>query len=330
MIFLLKGEENVLLEVKDLHTYFYVRKGIVKAVEGVSFSISPKETLAIVGESGCGKSVTASSIMRLLPTNDVNVTGSIIFKKINLLNISEEQMRRIRGKDISMIFQDPMNSLNPLMNCGKQVVEAILANKIISRKEAEKRTIELFESTGIPDAKNRLGSYPFQLSGGLRQRVMIAMALSCEPSLLIADEPTTALDVTIQTQILHLINNLKKKINMSIIFISHDLGVVTEIADRVAVMYAGIIVEETTVSNLFSNPSHPYTKGLLDCIPGLNTPRKTRLKVIKGVVPDAYSKGQGCPFNPRCSEAIGRCLKEIPTLKDINNKHLVACWLYAN
>lgn len=319
---------SALLELDNLQTYFHTREGIVKAVDGVSFKINNRETVALVGESGCGKSVTALSIMRLFTTRTVQIQGSILLEGNNLLDLTESEMRRIRGRRISMIFQEPMTSLNPLHRNGNQVAESLVTHLGLDWDEARSHALEIFQSVGIPDAEKRLYSYPHQLSGGLRQRVMIAMALACRPSLLIADEPTTALDVTIQAQIIAQMKKLKDEFQTATIFITHDLGVVAEIADRVIVMYAGHVVETASVVNLFYKPKHPYTQGLLKSIPQLTVQRKEKLPIIKGVVPSPARKPPGCPFAPRCPEAIDRCTRDLPGIIYLPEGHSVRCWLY--
>lgn len=317
-----------LLELKNLKTYFYTEEGIVKAVDGVDFEIYPGETLGIVGESGCGKSVTALSIMRLLsePTGRT-VDGEIYFKGKNLLKLEPEEMRKIRGNDISMIFQEPMTSLNPAFTVGTQISEAILNHKDIKHKEAIEQTIEMLGKVGIPLPEQRINECPHQMSGGMCQRVMIAMALSCTPKLLIADEPTTALDVTIQAQILDLINGLKNKFNMAIMIITHDVGVIAEIADRVVVMYAGKIVEYADVKTLFANPKHPYTWGLMKSIPRIDKDVES-LYTIPGIVPSSFdfSKGRNCMYSTRCSLADDKCFTEEPEIKEVEEGHKVRCW----
>jgi len=289
-----------LLEVKNLKTYFYTYEGASKAVDGIDFEIYPGETLGIVGESGCGKSVTALSILRLIPTPPGKIVeGEILFKGKDLLKLSDKGIRSIRGKDISMIFQEPMTSLNPVYTIGNQISEAIMTHKKVGKEEAKKRSIEMLKKVGISLPEQRYNEYPFQFSGGMRQRAMIAMALSCSPQLLIADEPTTALDVTIQAQILDVINSLKDQFNMSIMIITHDLGVIAEVSDRVVVMYAGKVVEYTDVETLFANPMHPYTWGLMNSIPKIGH-RIKRLATIPGVVPSSLRFPEGCKFNNRC------------------------------
>ncbi len=319
-----------LLEVKNLKTYFKTEKGILKAVDDVSFNIRKGETLCIVGESGCGKSITSLSIMRLVSKdNSINAGGEILFEGRDILKISEEEIRKIRGKDISMIFQEPMSSLNPVFTIGYQVSESLILHEGLTPKEANKKSIELLKKVGIPRAHEIVNSYPHELSGGMRQRVMIAMALSCNPKVLIADEPTTALDVTIQAQILDLMRNLKKDFNTSIILITHDLGIVAEMADYVVVMYAGKVVEEGEVVEIFKNTSHPYTIGLLKSKPVLSQ-RKEELYSIPGQVPNPVGMKESCYFSDRCDKCMEKCKTSIPPLKDIGNNHKVACWLFEN
>ncbi len=317
-----------LLEVDDLQTQFFTQDGVVKAVNGVSFSLNESEALGLVGESGCGKSVSALSLMRLIPTPPGRiVSGTVHFDGRDLLKLKEDDMRKVRGNDIAMIFQDPMTSLNPVLTVGRQIGEALELHKGMNGQAARKRTIELLELVGIPAAKSRVDDYPHQFSGGMRQRVMIAMALSCEPKLLIADEPTTALDVTIQAQILDLIKRLRQELGMAIIMITHDLGVVAGIADRINVMYAGYIVETGTVDEIFHNPRHPYTLGLLRSIPRIDEPRKEKLVPIEGLPPDLIDPPAGCPFQPRCPYAIDRCITENPSLEPVVPGHRIACWV---
>jgi len=316
-----------LIEVKELKTHFYMDEGIAKAVDGVSFDIYLNETLGIVGESGCGKSVTALSILGLVPPPGKIVAGEIIFNAKNLLDCNQREMEKIRGNDISMIFQEPMTSLNPVFTIGDQISETILFHKNISKKKARDLSIDMLNKVGISMPEQRLNEYPHLLSGGIRQRVMIAMALICNPRLLIADEPTTALDVTIQAQILDLLNSLKKQFNMSVMMITHDLGVLAEVADWVAVMYAGKIVEYSNVKNIFQNPQHPYTLGLMKCLPSLNEEVK-RLAVIPGVVPSSLKFPKGCKFSPRCPLADQKCVTEEPDIQEVKEGHMVRCWHY--
>lgn len=296
-----------LLEVKDLKTYFYTDSGVAKAVDGVTFSLDKGKTLGIVGESGCGKSVTSLSIMRLVdPATGRNEGGSIVFDGQDLLTLPEKEMRKLRGNRISMIFQEPMTSLNPVFTIGDQISESLKLHKGLDKKAARDRAIELLELVGIPEAGKRVDEYPHQLSGGMRQRVMIAMALSGDPELLIADEPTTALDVTIQAQILQLLKDLQEKLHMSIIIITHDLGVIAEMADEVAVMYAGDIVEKAPTRALFDDPKHPYTIGLMNSIPDIND-HVSRLRTLEGLVPSLYDMPSGCRFAPRCQFCCPEC-----------------------
>ncbi|NCO24377.1 MAG: dipeptide/oligopeptide/nickel ABC transporter ATP-binding protein [Candidatus Infernicultor aquiphilus] len=316
-----------LLKVKNLKTYFFTHEGTVKAVDEVSFSVNQGKTLGLVGESGCGKSVTALSIMRLIPNPPGKiVSGEIWFEGKNLLKLNEKEIRKIRGKKISMIFQEPMTSLDPVFTIGHEIVEAIQLHQGLNKDEAKKKAIEALKIVGIPDAEKRIDHYPHQLSGGMRQRVMIAMALSCNPTLLIADEPTTALDVTIQAQILRLINDLKDKFGASVMLITHNLGVIAEMCDYVAVMYAGHIVEYTNVDTLFYNPLHPYTRGLHKSMPRLDL-EVERLDTIKGLVPNLLDLPSGCPFHPRCDFSFKRCVEEMPELIEVENSHLVRCHL---
>lgn len=317
-----------LVEFKNLKTYFHTDKGIVKSVNDVSFHIEKGETVGIVGESGCGKSVTAMSLMRLIPSPPGKIEGGdILFEGKSILEMSEQELRSIRGNEISMIFQEPMTSLNPALTIGHQLCEGIILHEKLSKKDARKKAIDMIKLVEIPRAEEVYSSYPHELSGGMRQRVMIAMALSCNPKLLIADEPTTALDVTIQSQILDLMRNVKDKFNTSIMLITHDLGVVAEICDRVVVMYAGKVVETGNVLDIFKNPLHPYTKGLLMSKPTL-TNDSTTLYSIPGQVPNPINLPNGCYFSDRCSKAMDKCKYEIPKLKDLNNNQKVACWLY--
>lgn len=319
-----------LLTVNHLKTEFKVDEGSFLAVDDISFSLKKGETLGIVGESGCGKSVTALSIMRLIqsPPGQI-ISGEILFEGKNILKLSESEMRSIRGNEIAMIFQEPMTSLNPVFTCGNQIAEAIaLHNKKLSENEVKNRTIEMLRQVRIPEPEKRVDEYPHQLSGGMRQRIMIAMALSCNPKLLIADEPTTALDVTIQAQILELINELQKKFQAGMILITHDLGVVAETCDQVAVMYAGKIVEYSLVDDLFYHPSHPYTQGLLRSVPHFESKnRLARLETIPGVVPSLFKLPKGCRFQDRCPFVMAKCREIEPELKKIDHDHLVACHL---
>jgi len=319
---------HALIEVQDLKTHFYTEDGVSTAVDGVSWSLQRGKTMPLVGESGCGKSVTALSIMRLVPNPPGRIVGGrILFEGQNLLELSESEMRRIRGNRIAMIFQEPMSSLNPVYTVGQQIVEAIELHQDVRKKAAWDKAVELLRQVGIPAPEQRVHEYPHQLSGGMRQRVMIAMALSCNPSLLIADEPTTALDVTIQAQILALLRRLQQERNMGVVLITHDLGVVAEVADEVCVMYASKIVERADVHELFANPLHPYTQGLFRSIPRLGQ-LKDRLDVIPGNVPNPLRFPPGCKFHPRCS--IGsqdpQCRTQDPPLREVKPGHWVACW----
>jgi peptide/nickel transport system ATP-binding protein len=314
-----------LLGVKNLRTYFYNREETAKAVDGVSFEVNAGETLCIVGESGCGKSVTALSILRLIAEPGKIVGGEIIFKGKDLLALPDEAMRKIRGDEISMIFQEPMTSLNPVFTCGDQIRETIELHQNLSRAESKNKAIGMLRKVGLPDPETRWQDYPHQLSGGMRQRVMIAMALACQPALVIADEPTTALDVTVQAQILELIKKQQAEGNMAMILITHDFGIVAEAADTVAVMYASKIVEYGHVKTIFRNPRHPYTIGLLNSIPRISD-SKERLSAIPGSVPSPADYPHGCHFQPRCAYASGRCANEKPDLIEIESGHTVSCW----
>ena len=319
-----------LLEVDGLKTHFFTRDGVVRAVDGVSFSVQPGETLALVGESGCGKSVTSLSILRLIASPPGRtVAGRIRFNGRDLLRLSEPEMRQVRGDEISMIFQEPMTSLNPVLTVGRQIAEALVLHRGLSRAEALARAIEMLKLVNIPEPARRAGEYPHQMSGGMRQRVMIAMALACGPKLLIADEPTTALDVTIQAQILDLIRELQSKTGAAVMLITHDLGVVAEMAQRVVVMYAGRKVEEAPVGVLFEQPLHPYTQGLMNSIPRLGDAgalARKRLAEIPGMVPSLREPMPGCAFASRCPHALERCSREAPPLETKAAGHSVACW----
>jgi len=320
-----------LLEVKDLQTCFFAERGVARAVDRVSFSLREAEITGIVGESGCGKSVTAYSIMRLVPSPPGRIVGGeVFFDGRDLLKLSEEEMRAIRGDQISMIFQEPMTSLNPVFRIEDQIVEAIQRRRRIPRKDALERTVELLREVGIPAPETRMRDYPHQMSGGMRQRVMIAMALACRPRLIIADEPTTALDVTIQAQILDLLQTLQDTRHTAILLITHDLGVVAEVADHVLVMYTGRVVEEAPVADLFKSPLHPYAQGLMKSIPGLAKTKGTRrLETIPGVVPSLLALPPGCKFNTRCPHAFDKCLADPePPLLIPEDGHPVRCWLY--
>ena len=321
-----------LLDVKGLKTHFFTDEGVVRAVDGIDLYIEKGETLGVVGESGCGKSVTALSIMRLIPTQPGRiVSGEIIYNGRNLLDLKPAQMRKVRGKEISMIFQEPMTSLNPVFTVGEQIAEAIRLHEGLGRRDAMDKTVEMLKLVHIPNGERRVKDYPHQMSGGMRQRIMIAMALSCNPKLLIADEPTTALDVTIQAQILELLNELKAKLGMAILLITHDMGVIAETAQRVVVMYAAQVVEEATVGELFKEPLHPYTQGLLRSIPRIDlaATQKVRLDTIPGTVPTLRGDIKpGCRFAPRCSFAKPMHFENTPPLKEVRPGHKVACFLY--
>ncbi|MBS4209281.1 ABC transporter ATP-binding protein [Bacillus sp. FJAT-50079] len=320
--------ENI-LEVKDLHVSFQTYAGEVQAVRGVDFVVKEGETIAIVGESGCGKSVTAKSIMKLLPSPPVHYKqGSIIFDRKNLLAASEKEMQKIRGNQISMIFQDPMTSLNPTSKVGNQIIEALMRHNNIGKKAAVEKALHLLQLVGIPQPEKRIAQYPHEYSGGMRQRAMIAIALACNPRLLIADEPTTALDVTIQAQILELMKEIQEQTGTSIILITHDLGVVAEMCDRVIVMYAGQVVETGTVEELFAQPQHPYTKGLLRSVPRLDMDKKQPLTPIIGTPPDLIDPPKGCPFYARCEFAMNVCKDHQPEIQEVNNEQSASCWLH--
>jgi oligopeptide/dipeptide ABC transporter ATP-binding protein len=326
----LTTDSDVLLDVRNLRTHFFTDDGAVKSVDGISFPVYKGKTLGIVGESGCGKSVTALSILRLISPPGRTVEGEILLEGVDLLKLPEPQMRKIRGHRISMIFQEPMTSLNPVFTVGYQIMEAVQLHLGLDKAAARKRTIEMLEKVRIPSAATRVDEYPHQLSGGMRQRVMIAMALACNPSLLIADEPTTALDVTIQAQILLLLKDLQRELGMSVIIITHDLNVVAEVADYVAVMYASKVVEYAAAAELFQHPLHPYTLGLLKSIPQLDTPRGAKLNVIPGAVPNPLHFPTGCKFHTRCPLAVEsgmleRCTTVEPQLRELRPGHWVAC-----
>jgi oligopeptide/dipeptide ABC transporter ATP-binding protein len=316
----------VLFSVSDLHTYFLTARGLARSVDGISFDVDAGEMVALVGESGSGKSVTALSIQRLIPQPPGRIVrGSVTFEGRDLLALSAEQMRQVRGARLGMIFQEPMTSLNPVLTVGRQVTEPMEEHLGLTPRQAESRAVELLSSVGISDPKRRLDAYPHQFSGGMRQRIMIAMAISCAPSLLIADEPTTALDVTIQAQILHLLRGLTKEQGTAVLLITHDLGLVARYADRVNVMYAGRIVEQGSVDRLFADPRHPYTRGLLDSVPRLDRLREDKLFSISGSPPDIFDLPGGCAFRPRCPFADDRCAAE-PALTRDRSGHSVACW----
>ena len=326
-----KTDQKPLLEVRNLKTYFYTEDGVVRAVDGVNFEVYPGEVLGIVGESGCGKSVTSLSIMRLVSAPGKIAEGEVLLDGENLLDLSEEEMTKIRGNRISMIFQQPQSALNPVFQVSDQIAEVLNIHKDFGKEAGQQRAVELLKMVGIPDPERRAEAYPHELSGGMAQRVMIAMALACVPELLIADEPTTALDVTIQAQILDLMRELRQKMGTSVILITHDLGVVAELAERVAVMYAGEVVEQAEVNDLFEQPLHPYTQGLIGSIPILGQ-IKERLAVIPGSVPNLINLPPGCRFAPRCAsrEKFGLtiCTDVKPELKEAAPDHLVRCWLY--
>ncbi|PUB10090.1 ABC transporter ATP-binding protein [Paenisporosarcina sp. OV554] len=317
---------DLLLEVKNLKVHFDTENGRVTAVDDVSFSVKQGETVGVVGESGCGKSVTAESILRLLDEKHTNYEGNIFFQEKDILRFRYSELQKLRGNDISMIFQDPMSSLNPVYTVGNQIVEALLLHQNLTKKEAEEKAVDMLRLTGIPLPEKRVNEYPHELSGGMRQRVMIAMALSCKPKLLIADEPTTALDVTIQSQILDLIKDLKDEFNMGTIMITHDLGVVAEVCTKVVVMYLGQVIEEASVESIFSSPLHPYTQGLLKSIPHIEGPRDEKLYVIEGKVPTLNQIPAGCRFAPRCEFATDLCRTEKPQLDSYENDRKVRCW----
>jgi len=318
---------DFILDVQGLETTFKTPDGVVHAVNGVSFGLKEGETLGIVGESGCGKSVTMLSLLRLIPSPPGKIAnGKALFLGRDLLSMTNEEMRHIRGAQISMIFQDPMTSLNPVLTIGLQLQEPLMLHLGMTREQAQGRAAELLGMVGIPKAKDRLGDFPHQFSGGMRQRVMIAMALSCSPQIVIADEPTTALDVTIQAQIMELVRRLRDELGMAIIWITHDLGVVAGLAQRVLVMYGGYIIEEAPVKELFANPQHPYTLGLLGSLPRVDERGHQRLVSIDGLPPVLYEKPNYCPFAPRCKYAVERCWKENPPLMAVGPEHRVACW----
>jgi oligopeptide/dipeptide ABC transporter ATP-binding protein len=317
-----------LLEVRDLKTYFYTSQGIVKAVDGVSYDVRVGETVALVGESGCGKTMSALSIMRLVPKpQGVIAGGEIHFEGKDLLTLEEEQMRRIRGREIAMIFQEPMTSLNPVLTIGRQITETLEAHGSAPSKAIRDRALELLRLVGIADADRRLSAYPHHLSGGMRQRVMVAIALSCDPKLILADEPTTALDVTIQAQILELMQELSRRLGVAMIIITHNLGVVARYADRVHVMYAGKVIESAGAEEIYRNPRHPYTIGLLRSVPRLDQPRKAKLDPIGGQPPDLWDLPEGCSFRPRCKFAVDQCKEVVPPLKEVTPAHTSACWV---
>ncbi len=318
---------GTLLQIKDLRTHFFTEEGVVKAVNGVSYDVEEGETLGLVGESGCGKSVSALSILRLIPNPPGKIVGGeILFDGQDLLKLDEDEIRHIRGNKIAMVFQEPMTSLNPVLTIGRQLTEAIELHLKYDKEKARARAIELLEMVGIPEAPTRLNDYPHKFSGGMRQRVMIAMALSCNPKLLLADEPTTALDVTIQAQILEIMARLSKEFGTAVIIITHNLGVVARYADRINVMYAGKVVERGSSLEIFHNPRHPYTVGLLKSVPRLDQSRKEKLEPIEGSPPDLTNLPKGCSFYPRCRWHVDKCLEEIPPLALVGESHFSACW----
>ncbi len=314
-----------ILQVKDLRTYFHSEDGMIKAVDGVSFEVFAGETLGIVGESGCGKSVTSLSVMRLLDKNGKVAGGQILFEDKDILKVPENKMMKIRGDDMAMIFQEPMTALNPVYTVGFQIVEAILLHQKVGQKEARRQAIDMLRKVGIPEPEKRVDQYPHELSGGMRQRAMIAMALCCNPKLLFADEPTTALDVTIQAQIIELILKLQEDFGMAVVIITHDLGVIAETAQRVVVMYAGKVVEHADVRTLFKSPRHPYTWGLMNAIPSIDVSKEV-LYNIPGIVPDPLSFPEGCRFRTRCPLATDQCAEEEPPLEELGDSHQSACW----
>ena len=316
-----------LLEVKDLKTYFYTFEGVVKAVDGVSYEVDEGETLGLVGESGCGKSVSALSLMRLIPDPPGKIVdGEILFDGESILALDKDEMRRIRGAKIAMVFQEPMTSLNPVLTVEKQLSETLQLHKGMSRQAARRESVDLLSRVGIPDPERRVVQYPHQFSGGMRQRVMIAMALSCNPKLIIADEPTTALDVTIQAQILELMKSLTREFGVSLMIITHNLGVVARYADRMNIMYAGKIIERGSAREIYSNPRHPYTVGLLKSVPRLDLPRRAKLDPIEGQPPDLINLPEGCAFRSRCRWAVDKCATDIPPLMPTGEGHWSACW----
>jgi oligopeptide/dipeptide ABC transporter ATP-binding protein len=323
-----KGEKMALLDIQGLKTYFFTAKGIVRAVDGVDINLESGKKEGLVGESGCGKSITALSIMQLVPPPGRIVDGKIVFEGEDLLQKRPSEMSRIRGRKIAMVFQEPLSSLNPVLQIGEQVEEAIRLHQGLGHLEARKKVLKILELVGIPSPSSRIREYPHQLSGGMRQRVMIAMALSCNPSLLIADEPTTALDVTIQAQILELLQELSREFNTALLLITHDLGVVAEICDRVTVMYAGNVIERASTRAIFKKPRHPYTKGLLNSIPRVDIDVE-RLKSVEGVVPNLLYPPGGCRFNPRCPDHKEICHKEKPVTVEVEPEHYVSCWMYS-
>jgi oligopeptide transport system ATP-binding protein len=319
---------HTLLEVRDLKTHFFTPEGVVKAVDGISYDVKEGETAAMVGESGCGKSVSVLSIMRLIPKPQGRIVGGqIIFEEKDLLKLDDEGIRSIRGKEIAMVFQEPMTSLNPVLTIGRQLMETLEIHLKMDKDESKNQAMELLRLVGIPDAEQRLSQYPHQFSGGMRQRMMIAMALSCKPKLILADEPTTALDVTIQAQILELLKDLSQRFGVAIIIITHNLGIVARYADRVNMMYAGRLIERGTCKEIYHNPRHPYTIGLLRSVPRLDQPRKAKLDPIEGQPPDMVNLQPMCSFLARCKFAVDRCAKEAPPLTKVGDDHFSACWV---
>ncbi len=320
-----------LLEVRELRTQFATPEGVLRAVDGVSYTVREGEIVALVGESGCGKSVSALSIMRLIPSPPGRIVGGqVLFAGRDLLTLDDEQMRRVRGREVAMVFQEPMTSLNPVLTIGRQLTETLEVHLSMGKTDAGRRAADLLGLVGIPDAERRLSQYPHQFSGGMRQRIMIAMALSCRPKLILADEPTTALDVTIQAQILELLRDLSQRFGVAMLIITHNLGVVARYADRVNVMYAGKVIERGTARQIYHDPRHPYTLGLLRSVPRLDLPRKAKLDPIEGQPPDLVRLPPGCSFAPRCRFAIPRCAHEVPPLMPVGGDHLSACWVAEN
>ena len=316
-----------LLQVRDLKTYFFTDDGVVKAVDGISYDVEEGETLGLVGESGCGKSVSALSLLRLIPNPPGRIVGGeVIYEGEDLLKVDEEEIRHIRGNKIAMVFQEPMTSLNPVLTIGRQMTEALELHLKMDHNASRRRAVQLLEMVGIPEGEARVDDNPHQFSGGMRQRVMIAMALSCNPKLVLADEPTTALDVTIQAQVLEILARLSRELGTAVVIITHNLGVVARYADRVNVMYAGKIVESASAKELYARPRHPYTVGLLKSVPRLEEVRKQKLEVIEGSPPDLIRMGKGCSFYPRCTFRIDRCAEEMPPLMQVADRHHAACW----
>jgi oligopeptide transport system ATP-binding protein len=316
-----------LLQVKDLKTYFFTDEGVVRAVDGVTYDVEAGETLGLVGESGCGKSVSALSLLRLISSPPGKIVGGeVLFEGEDLLKVDEDEIRSVRGNRIAMVFQEPMTSLNPVLTIGRQMTESLELHLKMDTNAARARAVQLLELVGIPEARTRVDDYPHQFSGGMRQRVMIAMALSCNPKLLLADEPTTALDVTIQAQVLEVMARLSRELGTAVIIITHNLGVVARYADRVNVMYAGRIIEMATAKELYANPRHPYTLGLLKSVPRLDHERKAKLDPIEGSPPDLVNVPPGCPFYPRCTFRVEKCLELMPPLEKVSDAHYAACW----